>query len=171
MSKRKSAKRSKLARPTSAARAHVKKQAIVKSARDSLLGSVAVGPIESPLELHDDSKREAPPNEKIEAPNSEKKGASDAGKTVEDGSNQTVGYDLALATGNMAAYQAKLIEAYHVKLIELTQANAQFAFDLGFRLATIRSPFQFAEVIVELATRSADMWRKQAAVMAALRKR
>ena len=169
MSKRKPAKPSKLARSTT--RAHGKKQTIVKSARDTLLGTVAAGPIESPIEFHDDSKGEAPPNEKIEAPNSENKGGSDAVKTVEDGSNQTGGYDLALATGNMAAYQAKLIEAYQANLIELTQANAQFAFDFSYRLATIRSPFQLADVIVEFATRRADMWRKHAAEMAALPKR
>lgn len=160
-SKRKPAKPSKLARPAIATRAHGKKQAIVKSARDTLLGTVAAGPIESPFELHDDSRREAPPNEKIEAPAENKGGSAD--KTVEDGSNQIRGYDLALATSNIGAYQAKLIE--------VTQANMQFAFDFGYRLTTIRSPFQFFDVIVEFATRRADMWRKQAAEMAALPKR
>jgi len=70
MSKRKPAKPSKLARPTIATRAQ--KQAIVESARDNLMGSVAAGPIESPFELHDDSRREASLNEKKEAPNNEK---------------------------------------------------------------------------------------------------
>jgi hypothetical protein len=70
---------------------------------------------------------------------------------VQDGSNQ-IRDDLALATGNMGAYQAKLIE--------LTQANMQFAFDFSCRLATIRSPFQFVDVIVEFATRRADMLGK-----------
>ena len=61
MSKRKPAKSSKRARsPAIATRAHGKKQTVVKSARDNLLRSVAAGPIESALELHDDSKEEAP---------------------------------------------------------------------------------------------------------------
>jgi hypothetical protein len=54
MSKRKPGKPAKR-RPTIAKRALGNKQAIVKSAIDNLLGSVAPGPIESPVELHDDS--------------------------------------------------------------------------------------------------------------------
>jgi len=61
--------------------------------------------------------------------------------------------------------------AYQTKLIELTQANVQFAFDFSCRLATIRSPFHFVDVIVEFATRRADMLEKQATEMAALAKR
>ena len=69
MSKRTPAKSSKRARsPAIATRAHGKKQTIVKSARDNLLRSVAAGPIESPLELHDDPKEQAPDVEKQEAP-------------------------------------------------------------------------------------------------------
>ena len=61
--------------------------------------------------------------------------------------------------------------AYQAKLIELTQANMQFAFDFSQRLATIRSPSQFVDVIVEFATRRADMLGKQATEMTALAKR
>ena len=68
MSKRKPAKASKRAHsPKIAARAHRNKQDIVRSAKDELLRSLAAGPIESPLELHDDSKQKAPIVEKQEA--------------------------------------------------------------------------------------------------------
>ena len=143
MSKRKPAKSSKRARsPAIATRAHGKKQTIVKSARDNLLRSVAAGPIESPLEL-DDPKEEAPNVEKQEAPI--------AAKQV--GRSQMRGFDFASATENMVAYQAKLLE--------MTQANMRFALDYSQKLATIRSPFQFVDVIVEFTKRRADMLEKQ----------
>jgi hypothetical protein len=69
MSKRKPAKSLKRARsPAIDARANGKKQTVVKSATHNLLRSVAAGPIESSLELHDDPKEEAPKAEKQEAP-------------------------------------------------------------------------------------------------------
>jgi hypothetical protein len=156
MSKRKPAKSSKRARsPAIATRAHGKKQALVKSARDDLLRSVAAGPIESPLELHDDPKEEAPKVEKQEAPN--------AANPVQVGRSQMRGFDFASATGNMVAYQAKLLE--------MTQANARFALDFSQKLATIRSPFQFVDVIVEFTKRRADMLEKHSTEMAALSRR
>jgi hypothetical protein len=76
MSKRKPAKASKRApSPKIAARAQRNKQDIVRSAKDELLRSVAAGPIESPLELHDDSKQNAPIVEKHEASSVEKQKA------------------------------------------------------------------------------------------------
>ncbi len=155
MSKRKPAKPSKRARPAIATRAHGKKQAIVKTARDNLLRSVAAGPIESPPELHDDPEQEAHNIEKQEAPI--------AAKPVQDGPSQVRGFDFASATGNMVAYQAKLLE--------MTQANMRFAFDFSQRLATIRSPFQFFDVIVEFTKRRADMLGKQSTQMAAVTRR
>jgi len=153
MSKPKPAKSSKRARsPAIATRAHGKKQAVVKSARDNLLRSVAAGPIESSLELHDDSKEEAPIVEKQEAPI--------AANPVQIGRSQMRGFDFASATGNMVAYQAKLLE--------MTQANMRFAVDFTQKLATIRSPFQFVDVIVEYTKRRADMLVKQSTEVAAL---
>jgi len=155
MSKRKPAKSSKRARsPAIAARAHGKKQTVVKSARDNLLRSVAAGPIES-LELHDDPKEEAPKAEKQEA--------AIAANQVHVGRSQMRGFDFASATGNMVAYQAKLLE--------MTQANMRFAWDFSQKLATIRSPFQFVDVIVEFTKRRADMLGKQSTEMAALTRR
>ncbi|MBT1517476.1 Phasin protein [Bradyrhizobium sp. SRL28] len=148
MSKRKPAKASKRARsPAIATRTHGKKQAVVKSAKDNLLCSVAAGPIESPLERHDDPKQEAP----------------NAANPVQDGPGQMRRLDFASATGNMVAYQ--------VKLLELTQANMRFAFDFSQKLATIRSPFQFVDVIVEYTKRRVDMLGKQSTELAALPRR
>jgi hypothetical protein len=156
MSKRKPAKSSKRARsPAIATRAHVKKQAVVKSARDNLLRSVAAGPIESPLELHDDPKEQTPDVEKQEAPI--------AANQVQVGPSQMRGFDFASATGNMLDYQAKFLE--------MTQANMRFALDFSQKLATIRSPFQFVDVIAEFTKRRADMLGKQSTEMAALTRR
>jgi len=153
MSKRKPAKASKRARsPAIATRAHGKKQAVVKSAKDNLLRSVAAGPTESPLERHDDSKQEAP--------NVEQQGTPNAANPVQNGPGQIRGFDFASATGNMIGYQ--------VKLLELTQANMRFAFDFSQKLATIRSPFQFVDVIVEFTKRRADMLGQQSTELHAL---
>ena len=154
MSKRKPAKSSKRPQPAIATRAHGKKQTVVKSARDNLLCSVATGPIES-LELHDDPKEQAPNVEKQEAPI--------AANPVQVGPSQMRGFDFASATGNMVAYQAKLLE--------MTQANVRSALDCSQKLATIRSPFQFVDLIVEFTKRQADMLEKQSTEMAALTRR
>jgi hypothetical protein len=73
------------------------------------------------------------------------------------------GFDFASATGNMLDYQAKLLE--------MTQANMRFALDFSQKLATIRSPFQFVDVIAEFTKRRADMLGKQSTDMAALTRR
>ena len=165
MSKRKPAKASKRARnPALATRAHGKKQAIVKSAKDNLLRSVAAGPIESlPAELHDDAQHEAPNVGKQESPKVETIEAPIATNLLQDGPGQTRGFDFASATGNMVGFQ--------MKLLEMTQTNMRFAFDFSQKLATIRSPFQFVDVMVEFTKRRADMMGKQSTEMAALTRR
>jgi hypothetical protein len=117
------------------------------------LRSVAAGPIESPLELHDDPKKESPNVEKQEAPIAENR--------VQDG--QMRGFDFVSATGNMVAYQAKLLE--------MTQANMRCAFEFSQRLVTIRSPFEFVDVITEFTKRRADMLEEQSTEMVALTRR
>jgi hypothetical protein len=155
MSKRKPAKASNRARsPAIATRAHGKKQAVVKSARDNLLRSVAAGPIESPLGRHDNPRQEAPNVEKQEAPI--------AANLVQD-SPSPRGFDFASAAGNLVAYQ--------VKLLEMTQANMRFAFEFSQKLATIRSPFGFVDVVVEFTKRRADMLGRQSTEIAALTRR
>ena len=156
MSKRKPAKASKRAHgPKIAARAHRNKQDIVRSAKDELLRSVAAGPIKSPLELDDELKQRAPIVEKQEAPNVEKQEAP-----IADRFGQTKGFDFSLATANMLASQAKLLE--------MTQANMRFAFEFSQRLARIRSPFEFFDLIGEFTRRRTEMFGKYSKEMAAL---
>jgi hypothetical protein len=142
MSKRKPATAPKRARnPKMAARAQQNKQAIVRSPKQDLLRSVAAVSIEPPLGLYDDSKHEVPLIEpRVDAL------PDDLSPRITD-SDPTKG--VALATANMQAYQAKLLE--------IAAANAQFAFEFGLRLATIKSPTEFFGVITEFTNRRIDM--------------
>jgi len=145
MSKRKPATASKRARhPKVVARAQRNKQAIVRSPKDNFMRSVAAVSIEPPLKLHDDSKQEAPIVE-----NGVGALQDDLTRKMRD-SNQTRGF--ALATANTQAYQAKLLE--------IAQANVQFAFEFGLRLATIRSATEFFAVIAEFTSRRVDMFEQ-----------
>ncbi|WP_439400231.1 Phasin protein (plasmid) [Bradyrhizobium sp. PMVTL-01] len=166
MSKRKPIKASKRARtPAIATRAHGNKQAVVRSAKDNLLRSVAAGLIESPLELHSDPKQEAPNVDKQVAPIPKpvQEAAIAAKPVMQDGPGQMLGFDFASVTRNMVAYQ--------LKLVEMTQANMRFAFELSQKLLTIRSPFQFVDFIGESIKRRADMVGKQSTELAALTRR
>ena len=100
---------------------------------------------------------------KEEAPKVEKHEAPIAANPVQVGRSQIRGFDFASATGNMVAYQTKLLE--------MTQANIRFAVDFSQKLATIRTPFQFVDVIVEFTKRRADMLVKQSTEMAELTRR
>ncbi|MGY4626827.1 Phasin protein [Bradyrhizobium sp. USDA 4486] len=144
MSKRKlgiAAKRPRKAKM--AARVQRSKQATIKSPKDDLLRSVAIGAIESPLKLQDDSRHEAPIVEKC-------------GGDLQDDLSQKMAesnpkQEFALATANMQA---------PVKLLEIAQANTQFAFEFGLRLAAIRSPSDFFAVIAEFTSRRIDLYGK-----------
>jgi hypothetical protein len=152
MSKRKPTTASKRARhPKVAARAQRSKQAIVRSPKENFLRSVAAVSIEPPLKLHDDSKQEASIVE-----NGVGALQDDLSRKMRD-SNQTKRF--VLATVNMQAYQAKLLE--------IAQANVQFAFEFGLRLATIRSPTEFFAVIAEFTSRRIDMFGQHSKEMAA----
>jgi hypothetical protein len=177
MSKHKPAKRARS--PKIAARAQRNKQAIVRSAKDSLLRSVAASPIETPLKLHDDSKQKAPIVEEQKAPivQNQKdpsvenrvaalKAAALEAAALPDGGSQMMRdnnpkkvFDFSLAAVSMQAYQATLLE--------VAQANTKFAFEFSQRLATIRSPFDFFAVIAEFTSRRIDMFGKHAKEMAA----
>jgi hypothetical protein len=167
MSKRKPAKASKRAHsPKTAARAHRNKQDIVRSAKDEPLRSVAAGPIESPLELHNDSKQKAPIVEKQEASSVENRVAALIAAALPDGGSQMMRdnnpkkvFDFSLATVSMQAYQ--------VKLLEVAQANIKFAFEFSQRLATITSPFEFFAVFAEFTSRRIDMFGKYSKEVAA----
>jgi hypothetical protein len=152
MSKRKPATAAKRARnPKMAARAQRNKQAIVRSPKEDLLRSAAAVSIEPPLGLHDDPKHEVPLIEpRVDTL------PDDLSQRMTD-SDPTKGF--ALATPNMQAYQAKLLE--------IAVANAQFAFEFGLRLATIRSPTEFFGVITEFTKRRDDMFGQHSKELAA----
>jgi hypothetical protein len=152
MSKRKPATAPKRARnPKMAARAQRNKQAIVRSPKEDLLRSVAAVSIEPPLGPHDDPKHEVPLIEpRVDTL------PDDLSQRMTD-SDPTKGF--ALATPNMQAYQAKLLE--------IAVANAQFAFEFGLRLATIRSPTEFFGVITEFTKRRDDMFGQHSKELAA----
>ncbi|MCP1762443.1 phasin family protein [Bradyrhizobium japonicum] len=152
MSKRKPATAPKRARnPKMAARAQRNKQNIVRSPKENLLRSVAAASIEPPPKLHDDPRHEVPIIE------------SRVDALPDDLSQRMIDSDpmkgAALATANMQAYQAKLLE--------IAQANVQFAFDFGLRLAAIRSPAEFSAVITEFTRRRVDMFGQHSKELAA----
>ena len=70
------------------------------------------------------------------------------------------GFDLFSATANVRAYQ--------VMLVEMAQANMTFAFEFSRRLATIRSPLEFLNVIAEFASERIAMFGKYSKEMAQL---
>jgi hypothetical protein len=152
MSKRKLTRVSKGARnPKKGAQAQRNKQAIVRSPKGNVLHSVSAVSVEPRPELHDDPKHDVPIIEtRVDALPSE------LTQRIED-SDPTKG--LALATANMQAYQAKLLE--------IAQANWQFAFEFGLKLAAIKFPTEFFAVIAEFTSRRIDMFGQQAKEMAA----
>ncbi|WP_445217026.1 Phasin protein [Bradyrhizobium sp. Pa8] len=152
MSKRKLATGAKRARnPKKAARAQQNKQDVLRSPKDGLSGSVAAVSIEPPLKLHDHPKHDAPLIETrmdtLPSDLSQKMMDSDPTKVF------------ALATVNMQTYQAKLLE--------IAQANGQFAFEFGLRLAATRSPTEFCAVITDFTSRRIAMFGQHAKEMAA----
>jgi hypothetical protein len=152
MSKRKLATASKRARkPNMAARTQRNKEAIVRSPKEKVPRSVAAISIETPLKVHDVPKHEAPIIEtRVDAlPN-------DLSQKMRD-SDPTKGFTL--ATSNMQAYQAKLLE--------MAQANVQFAFEFGLRLAAIRAPTEFFAVVTEFTSRRIDMFGQHSKELAA----
>ncbi|RTE91226.1 Phasin protein [Bradyrhizobium sp. LVM 105] len=152
MSKRKPAAAPKRARnPKMAARAQRNKQAIVRSPKENLLHSAGADSIEPPPEPHDDPKHEVSVIERR------------ADALVDDLSQRMTDSDptkgFAPATADMQAYQTKLLE--------IAGANAQFAFEFGLRLATIRSPTEFFGVITEFTSRRVDMFAEHSKELAA----
>ena len=62
----------------------------------------------------------------------------------------------------------KCLGAYQVMLVETAQANMTFAFEFSRRLATIRSPLEFLNVIAEFASDRIAMFGKYSKEMAQL---
>ena len=142
MSKRKSTKGPKRApKPKMTARAQRNKQSIVRSSKNDIQRFNARGSAEPPNEVHDDSKREAL--------------FAETAAVLQNG----LGERDSKATVNIQAYQATLLE--------IVQANMEFAFEFGPRLATIRSPLEFFALISEFTSKRIGMFQKYSKEMAA----
>lgn len=162
MSKRKPATASKHARnPKIAAKAQRATQAIVRSPKVRLR-SVAADSAESSPKRRNDSKPVAPlamPVAPLVIENPVTALQEDFKKTMTVNS-LSKGFDLSSATANVRAYQAKLLE--------MAQANMTFAFEFSQRLATIRSPLEFLNVITEFTSKRIAMFGKYSKEMAEL---
>jgi hypothetical protein len=155
MSKRKPATAAKHARnPKIAAKAQRAAQAIVRGPRDSRVRSAGVGATDSPPKRPDNSQQEG-----LLVENPVTALQDDYEQTMTD-SDTKKSTNFSLATANVGAYQAKLME--------MAQANMQFAFEFAQRLAAIRSPVEFPNVIAELTSRRIAMFRKYSKEMAEL---
>ena len=152
MSKRKPASASKHARRI-AAKPQRAAQAIVRSPRNNRLRPVA-GSAESSRERHDDANEEA---RLVEKP---------ATALRDDYKQPTTDSDPEKSLFSSAAANVK---AYQAKLLEVTQANMQFAFEFGQRLAAIRSPFEYFGVVADFTSKRIDMFRKHSKELSELR--
>ena len=151
MSKRKPATAPKHARsPKIAAKAQRANQAVVRSPKEGRLRLVAGGSTESP------PKRE---QEASLGDNPMTADQDDNKQTMKD-IVSSKGFDFSSATANVRAYQAKLAE--------VAQANVQFALEYAQRLATIRSPVEILNVIVEFTSKRMAMFQKHLIEMAEL---
>jgi len=162
MSKRKPATASKHARsPKIAVKAQRTTQAIVRSPKVRLR-AVATGSAESSPKRHSDSKPMASPPVRPVAPPAIENPVTaiqEEFKKTMSVNSLSKGFDLSAATANVRAYQAKLLE--------MAQANMTFAFELQ-RLATIRSPLEFLNVIAEFTSKRIGMFGKYSKDMAEL---
>jgi hypothetical protein len=154
MSKRKPATASKHARsPKIAAKAQRATQATVRSPKVSLRSVAADSADSSP------SRNDSKPVTPLVIENPVTALQEDFKKTMTV-TSWSKGFDLFSATANVRAYQAMLLE--------LSQANMTFAFEFSRRLATIRSPFEFLNVIAEFASERIAMFGKYSKEMAEL---
>jgi Phasin protein len=163
MSKRKPATASQHARsPKIAEKAQRTTQAIVRSPKVRLR-AVATGSAESSPKRHSDSKPMASPPVRPVAPPAIENPVT----AIQEESKKTMsvnslskGFDLSATTANVRAYQTKLLE--------MAQANLTFAFEFSQRLATIRSPLEFLNVITEFTSKRIAMFGKYSKEMADL---
>ena len=167
MSKRKPATASKHARsPKIAAKAQRATQAIVRSPKVRLR-SVAAYSAESSPKPRNDSKPVAPLAMPVAPPPVAPLVIENPVTALQEDFKKTMtvnslskGFDLSSATANVRAYQAKLLE--------MAQANMTFAFEFSQRLATIRSPLEFLNVIAEFTSKRIAMFGKYSKEMAEL---
>jgi hypothetical protein len=154
MSKRKRTTASKHARsPKIAAKAQRATQATVRSPKVGLRSVAADSADSSP------SRNDSKPVASLVIENPVTALQEDFKKTMTVNS-LSKGFDLSSATANVRAYQAKLLE--------MAQANMTFAFEFSQRLATIRSPLEFLNVIAEFTSKRIAMFGKYSKEMAQL---
>lgn len=149
MRKSKPSKRSPT--PKKAARAQRAAQAFVKSPSDRRKRSFAAGSIASAAK--DDPTPGPLLTEGVA------KGSEDdrkASMTVIELMDVTDAYSVPL---NVRGYQAMLLE--------MAQANMQFSFEFAQRLATIRSPIEFLNIIAESTNKRIAMFEKHSKEIAA----
>ena len=162
MSKRKPTTASKHARsPKIAAKAQRATQAILRSPKIHLR-SVAADSADSSPKPRNDSKPVAPvalPMTPLVIENPVTAIQEDFKKTMTVNS-LSKGFDLSSATASVRAYQAKLLE--------MAQANMTFAFEFSQRLATIRSPLEFLNVIAEFTSKRIAIFGKYSKEMVEL---
>ena len=162
MSKRKPATASKHARsPKIAAKAQRATQAIVRSPKVRLR-SVAADSAESSPKPRNESKPVAPLAIAMAPPPVAPLVIENPVTALQEDfiNSLSKGFDLSSATANVRAYQAKLLE--------MAQANMTFAFEFSQRLATIRSPLEFLNVIAEFTSKRIAMFGKYSKEMAEL---
>ena len=164
MSKRKRGTGSKQPAGPRTAQAHRATQAIVRSAKVSVLRSDAAAATEAPRERHDDSKRESPLVSKQEAPlvESPPTAPQDDRKQATSDNELMKGFVFPSATANVRAYQAKLLG--------MAQADMQFAFEFAEKLAAIRSPIEIPRVIAEFTGKRITMVMDRVAALSTGRK-
>ena len=155
MNKHKPATASKhVRRPKMVAKAQRAKQAVVRSPKNSSLGSVTEDSTESLPERHNDT------SQGVSLVQNPATAAQDDFKQTTTDNDSKSGFDLSSATAKVGAYQAKLLE--------IAQANMQLAFEVPQRFATITSPVEFLRVIEELTSKRIAMFRKYSKEMAEL---
>jgi hypothetical protein len=137
-------------RPKTAAKAQRANQAVVRSPKEGHLRLVAGGSTESAPKREQEASLGDNPMTAVQDDNKQTMKDIVSGK----------GFDFPSATANVRAYQAKLAE--------VAQANVQFAVEYAQRLATIRSPVEILNVIVEFTSKRMAMFQKHLIEMAEL---
>jgi hypothetical protein len=151
MTKRKTESPSRHARsPKITAKAQRANQAVVRSPKEGRLRLVAGGSTESPPTREQEASLGDNPMIAVQDDNKQTMKDIVSGK----------GFDFPSATTNVRAYQAKLAE--------VAQANVQFAVEYAQRLATITSPVEILNVIVEFTSKRMAMFQKHLIEMAEL---
>lgn len=88
------------------------------------------------------------------------------GKALEDGFKESIMDIESKKMPNCSLLPAN-VRGYQAMLLDMAQANMQFSFEFAQRLATIRSPIEFLNVIAESTNKRIAMFEKHSKEMAA----